>query len=96
MLRVTTIHACHAWASADYYAKSLTQAPSDVPGVWAGRQAGSLGLHGDVAHDDLLALLEARDPISGTPLGRPFCDVALKDGRVKKAVAGFDATFSAP
>jgi conjugative relaxase-like TrwC/TraI family protein len=96
MLRVTTIHASHAGASADYYAKYLTQAPGEVPGVWAGKQADALGLRGDVTHDDLLALLEARDPVSGTPLGRPFRDIALKDGRVKKAVAGFDATFSAP
>ncbi len=96
MLRVTTIYASSAAASADYYAKYLTQTPGEVPGVWAGKQADDLGLTGDVAHDDLLALLEARDPVSGTPLGRPFSDRYLKDGRVVRAVAGFDATFSAP
>ncbi len=80
----------------DYYAKYLTQAPGEVPGVWAGNQADDFGLAGDVAHDDLLALLEARDPVSETPLGRPFRDRTMSDGRVERAVAGFDATFSAP
>ena len=96
MLRVTTIYASGAAASAQYYANYLTQAPGEVPGVWAGNQAADFGLAGDVAQDDLLALLEARDPVSETPLGRPFRDRTMSDGRVERAVAGFDATFSAP
>jgi len=97
MLRVTTIYASHAGASADYYAKYLTQAPGEVAGVWTGKQADAFGLAGDVTHEDLLALLEGRDPVSGTQLGRRFADRAMKNSdRVEKAVAGFDATFSAP
>lgn len=97
MLRVTTIYASHASASADYYANYLTQAPGEVPGVWTGKQADALGLAGEVTQDDLLALLEGRDPVSGTQLGRRFADRAMKNSdRVEKAVAGFDATFSAP
>ena len=41
-------------------------------------------------------LLEGRDPVSGTRLGRALVDRVTADGRVVKAVAGFDATFSAP
>lgn len=97
MLRVTTIYASHAGASADYYAKYLTQAPGEVPGVWTGKQADAFGLADEVTHEDLLALLEGRDPVSGTQLGRRFSDREMKkDKRVEKAVAGFDATFSAP
>ena len=96
MLRVTTIYASGAAASAEYYANYLAQAPGEVPGVWAGTQAADFGLDGDVSQDDLLALLEARDPVSGTPLGRPFSDRTMSNGRVERAVAGFDATFSAP
>jgi len=61
--------------------------------VWAGRQAVGLGLHGEVDATSLQTLLEGRDPKSGTPLGRSLID--LPDGRAR-AVAGFDATFSAP
>ena len=46
--------------------------------------------------DELQALLEGRDPTTGTPLGNPLVDRTLADGRVVRAVAGFDATFSAP
>jgi|GEM_PF-529041 len=97
MLRVTTIYASHAGASADYYAKYLTQAPGEVAGVWTGKQADAFGLAGDVTHEDLLALLAGRDPVSGTQLGRQFSDREMKNSKdVEKAVAGFDATFSAP
>ncbi len=34
--------------------------------------------------------------ISGTRLGRALVDRVTADGRVVKAVSGFDATFSAP
>jgi conjugative relaxase-like TrwC/TraI family protein len=96
MLRVTTIHASSAAKSAAYYTQYLTAAPGEVPGVWCGRQAAGLGLSGKVGRDDLQALLEGRDPLSGTRLGYPLIDRVTADGRVVHAVAGFDATFSAP
>ena len=46
VLRVTTLHASSAAATAKYYAEYLTAAPGEVPGVWAGRQADGLGLAG--------------------------------------------------
>ena len=46
--------------------------------------------------DALEALLSGRDPTTGTPLGRELLDRYTTDGRVVRAVAGFDATFSAP
>jgi len=96
MLRVRTIYASTAQSAAAYYTRYLTDAPGEVPGVWTGDQAVALGLSGEVDGDDLLAVLEGRDPGSGTPLGRVLADRTLANGRVVKAVAGFDATFSAP
>jgi conjugative relaxase-like TrwC/TraI family protein len=96
MLRVRTIYASTAQSAAAYYTRYLTDAPGEVPGVWTGDQALGLGLAGEVDGDDLLAVLEGRDPGSGTPLGRLLTDRTLANGRVVKAVAGFDATFSAP
>ena len=61
MLRVTTLYASSAVATADYYTRYLTNAPGEVPGVWCGDQADKLGLAGDVATDALQALLEGRD-----------------------------------
>ena len=74
MLRVSTIRASSAGASAKYYTRYLTGAPGEVPGVWSGGQAAGLGLSGEVGRDDLQALLEGRDPVSGTPLGYPLVD----------------------
>ncbi|MEZ5218547.1 MAG: MobF family relaxase [Ilumatobacteraceae bacterium] len=74
----------------------LTEAPGEIPGTWRGQQATGLGLAGEVTADDLLAILEGRDPRSGTRLGRAFKDRQLANGTIVKAVAGFDATFSAP
>ncbi len=96
MLRVTTLYASSAAATASYYTKYLTQAPGEVAGVWAGKQAIALGLGGEASSDALQALLEGRDPVRATPLGYPLKDRTLSDGRVVRAVAGFDATFSAP
>src|SRR5436190_508767 len=96
MLRVTTLHALSAAATASYYAKYLTAAPGEVPGEWAGRQADGLGLSGSVDAASLEVLLSGRDPASGTPLGRELLDRFTNDGRVVRAVSGFDATFSAP
>ncbi len=95
-MRVTTIYASSAAATAQYYTRYLTQAPGEQPGVWVGAQAAGLGLSGQVTTEALEALLSGRDPITGTLLGFPLTDRTLKDGRTVKAVAGFDATLSAP
>ena len=68
MLRVTTLHASCAAATAAYYAQYLTAAPGEVPGTWSGRQAAGLGLSGRVEVDALDSLLSGRDPSTGTPL----------------------------
>ena len=96
MLRVTTLHASSAAATAAYYAQYLTAAPGEVPGVWSGRQAAGLGLSGRVEVEALELLLSGRDPTTGTPLGRELLDRYTTEGRVVRAVSGFDATFSAP
>src|SRR3954469_20756256 len=96
MLRVTTLYASSATATAAYYTRYLAQAPGEAPGVWSGRLAPGLGLAGRVDADELQTLLEGRDPTTGTPLGNVLRDRTLADGRVVRAVAGFDATFSAP
>ncbi len=96
MLRVTTLYASSAAATASYYTQYLTRAPGEVDGVWAGKQAAALGLSGNVNGEALELLLEGRDPVRETRLGYPLADRVLADGRVVRAVAGFDATFSAP
>ena len=96
MLRVRTLYAASAGVTAAYYTQYLTESPDDVPGVWTGNQATALGLTGTVSTDGLEAVLSGRDPKTGSPLGRPLVDRVLADGRVVRAVAGFDATFSAP
>ena len=96
MLRVRTIYAQSAGAAVDYYTRYLTQAPGEVPGLWIGNQATGLRLAGEVSSDDLVAVLEGCDPRTGATLGRALVDRRLADGTVVKAVAGFDATFSAP
>jgi conjugative relaxase-like TrwC/TraI family protein len=96
VLRVTTLYASSAVASAVYYTRYLAGAPGEEPGVWSGRQAAELGLDGRVEADQLEAVLEGRDPMLGTPLGNVLRDRTMGDGRVVRAVAGFDATFSAP
>lgn len=96
MLRVTTLCAGSAATTARYYTKYLTQAPGEQPGVWAGAQAAGLGLSGEVSTDALELLLSGRDPIIGTTLGYPLKDRTRANGTVIRAVAGFDATLSAP
>ncbi len=59
-------------------------------------QAAGLGLSGEVSTEALELLLSGRDPISGTVLGYPLVDRTLANGKVVRAVAGFDATVSAP
>ena len=95
-MRVTTLYASSAASSAAYYTKYLTQAPGEVAGVWMGSQAEALGLAGTVEGEQLQALLAGLDPVSGRGLGRALTDRTTADGRVVKAVAGFDATLSAP
>lgn len=97
MLRVTTIYASSAGASARYYTRYLAEdEPGEDDGRWRGRQADALGLSGVVSTDDLEALLSGHDPKTGTRLGSALVDRFKPDGMVIKAVAGYDATFSAP
>ena len=46
--------------------------------------------------DELQRLLEGCDPTTGASLGLALDDRPTSDGRLVRAVAGFDATFSAP
>jgi conjugative relaxase-like TrwC/TraI family protein len=55
-----------------------------------------MGLAGGVETADLEALLSGHDPRSGKQLGTALVDRHRPDGRVVRAVAGFDATFSSP
>jgi conjugative relaxase-like TrwC/TraI family protein len=96
VLRVTTIYANTAGASARYYTRYLTDDGPEGEGRWLGRQADGLGLSGTVATEDLEALLSGHDPVSGARLGRALVDRYDTKGRLIPAVAGFDATFSAP
>jgi len=96
VLRVTTIHASSAGDSARYYTRYLADDGPDGEGRWVGRQAGNLGLSGSVSTEDLEALLSGCDPVTGQLLGTPLHDRANSKGRLIPAVAGFDATFSAP
>ncbi|MGH9229552.1 MAG: MobF family relaxase, partial [Acidimicrobiales bacterium] len=87
----------HRGASARYYTRYLADDDGpDDEGRWLGRQAAGLGLSGTVATEDLESLLSGHDPVSGTRLGRALVDRYDTKGRLIPAVAGFDATFSAP
>ncbi len=78
--------------SEQYYLGSVARGVEDyylggeVPGRWVGHGAELLGLAGEVDGDDLVAVLDDRDPMSGTRLG---CAGNRK-------VPGFDVTFSTP
>ena len=96
MLRVTTIHASSAGPSARYYTRYLAGGGPEGEGQWRGRQAEALGLAGSVSTDGLEALLSGRDPVTGTQLGTSLLDRVDAKGKLIPAVAGFDATFSAP
>jgi conjugative relaxase-like TrwC/TraI family protein len=96
VLRVTTLYASSAQDSARYYTRYLAQDGPEAEGVWLGRQAHALGLDGAVATGDLEALLSGHDPSTGVQLGRTLVDRIGPKGKLIRAVAGFDATFSAP
>ena len=80
MLRVTTLYASSAVATAAYYTRYLACAPGEEPGRWLGRQADGLGLTGPVEADELQLLLEGRHPSDGTPLGSALIDRETSDG----------------
>ena len=100
MLRVRTIYASGAGEAARYYAGYAgyldPENSHEVPGLWAGRQADGLRLSGPVSQQQLKDLLSGLDPTTGTRLGDPFRDKVTKHGKLIRAVAGYDATFSAP
>jgi conjugative relaxase-like TrwC/TraI family protein len=96
MLRVWTLYASSAKASAAYYTRYLTEAPGEGPGGWSGGQAAEFGLAGEVSGEQLELLLQGRDPTSGATLGSVLRDRERPGAKPIKAVAGFDLTFSAP
>jgi conjugative relaxase-like TrwC/TraI family protein len=96
MMRVTTLYAATAATTARYYTRYLSDAPGESPGVWLGHQAEAFGLSGTVSTEALESLLSGHEPATGAVLGRPFRDRITRDGKVVRAVAGFDATVSAP
>lgn len=96
MIRVTTLYASTAATTAKYYTRYLTDAPGELPGQWYGEQADLLGLNGTVTTEALERLLSGRDPISNVELGFELRDRTLANGKTIRAVAGFDATVSAP
>ena len=96
MIRVTTLYASTAASTARYYTKYLTDAPGELPGQWAGHQAGLLGLSGTVSTEALERVLSGHDPNTGDVLGMALVDRTMANGKTIRAVAGFDATVSAP
>ena len=67
-----------------------------MPGAWAGPQAPGLGLSREVTTEALEALLSGYHPTTGMSLGRELVDRVDKHGNTIRAVAGYDATLSAP
>lgn len=100
MLRVRTIYASGASEAARYYAGYAgyldPENSHEVPGFWAGRQADGIGLSGPVSQEQLEDLLSGLNPTTGVRLGDPFRDKVTKHGKLIRAVAGYDATLSAP
>ena len=79
MLRVTTLYASSAAATAKYYTKYLTQAPGEQPGVWAGAQAAG-GLAGEVSTDALRALVVGSRPDERGDTGLPVARSTRANG----------------
>jgi conjugative relaxase-like TrwC/TraI family protein len=79
----------------DYYTK-----PGEAPGEWIGRLADELGLSGQVDAAGYGAILEGRNPSSGSQLLERLKTHyrALPDGSEKRIepVLGYDVRFSAP
>lgn len=96
MLRVTTLYASTAAVTAGYYTAYLTEAEGEIPGVWTGKQSGRFGLSGDVSGEQLELILSGKHPETAVTFGYALRDRTLADGRVVRAVSGFDATVSAP
>lgn len=73
-----------------YYLQAVAQGVEDyyvggeAPGRWIASSTTMIGLAGEVAADDLHAVLSGRDPSSRKRLGRPH------------TMPGFDLTFRAP
>lgn len=67
----------------DYYLHA-----GEAPGQWLGAGAPALGLRGEVRGQDLMRLLEGRDPLRDEPLGR------VHPGQERRP--GYDLTFRAP
>ncbi len=86
--RVITLKGSTAGA---YYVEALPNYYLDAGeprGRWLGIGAARLGLHGDVADHEFLAVMAGEDPRRpGTPLGRRFGETSVR---------GFDVTCSAP
>jgi conjugative relaxase-like TrwC/TraI family protein len=96
VIRVTTLYSSTAASTARYYTRYLTDAPGELPGLWAGQQADLLGITGTVSTEAMERLLSGHDPVSDAVLGMALRDRRLANGKVIRAVAGFDATVSAP
>ena len=96
MMRVTTLYAASSAATARYYTQYLADAPGEQAGRWLGHQAPGLGLTGDVSAAALEALLSGFESTTLQPLGNVLTDRITRNGTVVRAVAGFDATLSAP
>src|SRR5918994_226074 len=71
-----------AGGAEDYYSGE-----GEAAGRWVGGGAAELDLHGQVAREQLTAVLNAHDPRSGEQLPRRLW---------KRRTPGFDVTFSAP
>ena len=79
----------------DYYLGIVAQGKEEyytgageAPGNWMGSGTDALGLRGEVAPEDLRAILAGISPQDGSPLA------ARRGGSSR--VSGFDLTFSAP
>ena len=96
MLRVTTLYASSAAATALYYTRYLTQADGELPGRWTGRQADLLGLPARSPPTHSKRCWRAVTQLVGHRSVIRSLDRVTKSGKMVRAVAGFDATFSAP